>query len=362
LPKTNFSVDLFGVTSGATSSFTHSAAFARALNELLEVRFRTAQKKLPEGLSTADKAMYSRGQTHPQADFGVVVIGQPTQPVRSARWIVWETTQLPAHQREVCDSVAFLWAPSEWGRQMLINNGIDSSRVALVPLGVDCGFFQPEPPTTRSRFRFLMVGKWEIRKFSEGLLHAFATEFGENEDVELFLHAHNPYLPGFSLAEEVERTGVANTANIVLGSACSQADLRALYQSADCFVLPTRAEGWGLPILESMACGVPAIVTRYSAPLDYVTEDNGYLLDVARMVDARDSLYGIDGGQWAEPDIGHLRFLMRHVFEHRDEVREKGRCARRDAQRFTWKNSAEVAVAAIERHMGSTRDWPPNTG
>lgn len=349
---------MFGIATGATGWSTHSVGFARALDKLLEVRFRTNQKRFPEGLRASDRAMYLRGLTQGQADFGVVVIGQPIFPDRSARWIVWETTQLPAHQLELCDSVAYLWTPSEWGRQMLLANGIDESRVRVVPEGVDCEFFQPQPPPIRSRFRFLMVGKWEIRKFSEGLVRAFTAEFGEKEDVELFLHAHNSHRPGFSLADEVQRTGVANTANIVLGTPCSLTQLRELYQSADCFVLPTRAEGWGLTILESMACGVPAIVTRYSAPLDYLTEDNGYLLNVARMVDARDNLFGIECGRWAEPDIGHLRFLMRHAFEHRDEVREKGQCARQDALRFTWKNSAKVAVAAIQQHIGSTRSWP----
>ena len=47
--------------------------------------------------------------------------------------------------------------------------------------------------------------------------------------------------------------------------------LGVLYRSSDCFVLPTRGEGWGLPIIEAMACGVPVIATSWSAQCDFMT-------------------------------------------------------------------------------------------
>lgn len=182
-----------------------------------------------------------------------------------------------------------------------------------MPEGVNTEFFKPSPKK-EGRFRFLMVGKWETRKFTEGLLHAFVKEFSTREPVELYLHAHNSYIKGFSAKDRVEKAGINNEGNIILGSPCSMPVLRSLYQSADCFVLPTRAEGWGLPILESMACGVPAIVTKYSAPVDYVDETNGYPLRVEKMVEAHCEDFGIHSGMWAEPDIDHLRHLMRQAF------------------------------------------------
>lgn len=326
--------------------------FARAMNEFARVNLRTTEKLRLADFVSKDAAMLYRGLKKSQADFGVVISGQPVCPAQSARWIVWETTELPEAQKRLCGEVAFLWAPSAWGKRMLIANGISPGRVEVVPEGVDTEFFKPCTSKKESaKFRFLMVGKWETRKFCDELVRAFCSEFKATENVELFLQAHNPYIAGFSLAEKMKNLGVSNEGQIVLGSKCTQTELRELYRSAECFVLPTRSEGWGLPILESMACGVPAIVTRYSAPLDYMTEENGYLLNVARWVDAHDPVFDINTGQWTEPDVNHLRFLMRHAFQNRAEVREKGLIASRDANKFTWKRSAEIALTVINRHL-----------
>ncbi|MFK3739408.1 glycosyltransferase family 4 protein [Massilia sp. TN1-12] len=348
-------VDVVGSSAGSTGWATHAVNFAIAMNRRTPVRFRcldSPRREAAQGFFGPLRNPLLRGLKKQPGDFGVVVRGNPLLPERATRWIVWETTELPAAQREICATTRFLWTPSAWGRDNLIANGIDAARIAVVPEGVDTRFFRPAARKP-NRFRFLMVGKWESRKFPEGLLRAFTEEFAPGEPVELYLQAHNGYLPGFSLKERVERTGVRNDGSILLGEACSAAALRALYRSADCFVLPTRAEGWGLPILESMACGVPAIVTRYSAPLDYLDEANGYPLDVARMVEAHDEDFGIHGGMWAEPDIAHLRHLMRSAYQNKEERLEKGRMARLTAERFTWNHSAGIALDTIRQHLAA---------
>lgn len=343
-------VDIFGKMSGTTGWATHSVNFARALNKLTPVSFRAGRRGAVAGLLGPIRAPLLRGLRKEQGNFKLFISESPLVQENSARWIVWETTELSDSQRELCASTQFLWTPSTWGRSNLIANGIEASRIAVVPEGVDVSFFKPGIKRP-GRFRFLTVAKWETRKFSEGLLKAFTEEFTPAEDVELYLHSHNPFLPHFSLKERVEKAGFSNAGNVILGAPCNILGLRKLYQSANCFVLPTRAEGWGLPILESMACGVPAIVTRYSAPLDYLDDENSYLLNVAKMVEAHDDEFNIHTGLWAEPDIPHLRYLMRTAFQDRQLLIEKGRIARLTSERFTWENSARVALKTIKKHL-----------
>jgi glycosyltransferase involved in cell wall biosynthesis len=342
-------IDIFGVATGATGWTTHSLGFASALDSLAKVNFRTRRKvAIRQCLISERRAMFLRGLLRAPSEFGIVINGQAYPGQQAASWIVWETTVLPDQVRRQCEQTPFLWTPSSWGRQMLIENGIDAARISVVPEGVDTDFFHPAPQAEpRGRFRFLFVGKWEERKFVEGMVKAFAAEFSARDEVELVLHANNPYVTEFSSAAELQRLAVPSSCPIVLSRPGSAEDMRHLYQSADVFVCPTRAEGWGLPILEAMSCAVPAIVTRHSAPTDFMSDDVGYMLNVARMVDAKCAYFGDKPGQWAEPDIDHLRFLMRHAFENREEVRSKGLKAREEALRWTWMNSAKIALEAV---------------
>src|SRR5207302_1409289 len=55
-------------------------------------------------------------------------------------------------------------------------------------------------------------------------------------------------------------------------------ELAGLYTACDCLVHPYRGEGFGLPIAEAMACGLPVIVTGYGAALDFCNDENAFLI------------------------------------------------------------------------------------
>ena len=65
---------------------------------------------------------------------------------------------------------------------------------------------------------------------------------------------------------------------LVQGEDMPRAALRNLYAAADAFVLPTRGEGWGLPIAEAMAMALPVIATNWSGPTALLSTHNSYPL------------------------------------------------------------------------------------
>jgi glycosyltransferase involved in cell wall biosynthesis len=269
---------------------------------------------------------------------------------RRVAYVVWETTAMPADKVAILRTLDEVWTPSGWGRGLLVANGLDADRVGVVPEGVDVETFRPDGKAREGRrpFRFLFVGKWEERKGVELLVEAFCEEFRADEPVELVLHASNPYLPRFDLDAHVRRAvGGRRAAPVTASHPLDEDALVRLYNSCDAFVLPTRAEGWGLPVTEAMACGLPVIVTDYSAPAEYLSDDCAYLIPVERLVPVYDPYFFPAGsalGVWAEPDAGALRALMRRAFENPEEAREKGRRARESVRAsLTWDHAAAAA-------------------
>jgi glycosyltransferase involved in cell wall biosynthesis len=266
-------------------------------------------------------------------------------------YTVSDSSRIP---RAVADFLARadqVWVPSAWGRGILAQSGVDPGNIRVVPEGVDCTRFgPPEHETPRSLFRFLSIGKWEERKGIVDLVRTFCRAFRPHDPVELVLHAHNPYVPGLDLRGSLaEVLAGAKSAPIRISDPLPLEGLISLMQTSDAFVLPTRGEGWGLPILEAMACGLPCIVTNYGGHLTFANESSCFLIDVDRMVPVEDPTWtrALDWGEWAQPDLDHLAHLMRHLVEHRDQARAVGRAARCAALQWSWDNAARIALGYL---------------
>lgn len=291
----------------------------------------------------------------------MVVLGSPLK----IAWTVFEGTRIPEpHQRRL-RRMDMIWAPSEWGCDTLAAAGFAPEMLRVVPEGVDAEVFRPAEPGSRDDavFRFLCVGKWERRKGTAELVRAFCEEFDADEPVELVMHCgaawERPLDYRLEIAQEIARAG-GGSPRIVPSDRLDRDGLVRLMQRCHAFVLPTRAEGWGLPVLEAMACGLPAIVTDYSGLREFANERNAYLIPVERMVPLEDREFYdplLDWGEWAQPDLAQLRRLMRFVYNNPDRAREKGRLSREDAaQLWTWDRAARIAKSHIEELRASIRN------
>jgi glycosyltransferase involved in cell wall biosynthesis len=349
-------IDIYGFFAGASGVGTHTRNFAAALardNDVRAIRWERGGGafRIQDGKLTA-------ADPEPPAEVAIsMTLDRADMVVGRYRIVVfaWETTRISARQRAVLLSFDEIWVPSHWGRAILIANQIPSASVYVIPEGADPRFFAPPATPPAGPFRFLCVGKWEERKGIAGLSRCFASTFSPEEEVELILHAHNPYIRGFSMESALAGLGLGPCPPIRPSTPVARHELAALYRACHAFVLPTRGEGWGLPILEAMACGLPTIATGYSATLDYLNESNGFPIRVGGMVPVDDPLFyraDEDWGDWAEPDWSHLAATMRFVFDHRDEARTRGARARADVlAHWTW----EEAAAAANRRLAAAR-------
>jgi glycosyltransferase involved in cell wall biosynthesis len=237
-----------------------------------------------------------------------------------------------------------VWVPASFNVETFRASGVRVP-VRVMPLGVDVDYFHPGIRDFRpsSRFTFLSVFEWGERKAPEVLLRAFAEEFKPSEDVLLLLSVFNRD-PDVDVRAQVAALDLPPSApvTVMVNPEFADYQMGSLYRSADCFVLPTRGEGFGMPVLEAMACGLPVIATDWSGPADFLHEGVGYPLQSRALVPARARCPYYHGFEWADPDPEHLRSLLRHVVEHPDEARAKGAAAAEAvAAGLTWQHAAQ---------------------
>lgn len=172
-----------------------------------------------------------------------------------------------------------LWVYSHFVRTHAVRSGVLAKKVRVIPLGFDQRVFGTGS-VQRDRkglTRFLFVGGANQRKGLDILLDAFQLAFERTDAVELVVKAHTSI---FYPKNRDLLGGRRTKGNIrVISAHLDDCDLEKLYRSASVVVLPYRAEGFALPLLEAMASGTPVLAPRFGPCLDYCTEENSFLME-----------------------------------------------------------------------------------
>jgi glycosyltransferase involved in cell wall biosynthesis len=267
-----------------------------------------------------------------------------------------EVTGIPADWVEQANALDEIWVPSQFNKETFAASGVKRP-IHVMPLGVDTNYFHPFIKSRRleDRFTFMSVFEWGERKAPEVLLQAYNQEFSSSDDVLLLLKVINTD-PAVNIERHVEAMRLRSDRApvvMVLNQNIPSYQMGSLYCSSDCFVLPTRGEGWGMPTLEAMACGLPTISTHWSAQTEFFNQDVGYPIDLKRLIPAVAKCPYYEGFEWADPDVDHLASLMRHVYENRSEARAKGlRASIWARENWTWLHAAKRIKTRLSEISG----------
>jgi hypothetical protein len=268
-----------------------------------------------------------------------------------------ETRRLHKDYVERCNCADEIIVPSKWCKDMFEESGVRKP-MTVVPLGVDTSIYRPglEPigfSKSLKPFVFLAVFGWSLRKGYDVLLRAYFEEFTSDEPVTLLLSTRY-----FGSADEskkrIIRDEIAKMRSMVrnpkqphlafFGDVLSDEMMPQMFAAADCYVLISRGEGFGLPMIEAGACDIPVISSRYSGHTDFLDDDNSYLVDVDGFESAERNLawisYFYENAEFpifGPKAVEQTRHLMRHVYEHPEEAAAKSkRLHEKVVKEYNW--------------------------
>jgi len=288
---------------------------------------------------------------------------------RKILYTMMETShKVHKHYAERLNLADEIWTPTTWCKETFKNSNV-YPEIRVMPLGVDTKRYKPglEPinfgPKIRG-FRFLSQSGWSYRKGFDVLIRAFLEEFSNKDDVTLILSTRfagglsqkskDRLLSDFKYFRSLVKKKDNELPHIVLHSTYTpEAQMPNLYNSAHCFVLISRGEGWGLPYCEAASCGLPIIASDHGGQRDFLTKENSYLVEPTSYFVTKVQDPAFKNLAWIShfyedqefPDyegeaFEQVKHHLRTVYEHYEEAQRKAEILREVMlSKYDWSHS-----------------------
>ncbi len=178
-------------------------------------------------------------------------------------------------QKSEFNMTDYVMAVSEFAKSTMVEAGLPASKIYVNHPGVDLSSFYPGDKCD-DVFRVIQVGTVSYNKGVQYLMDAFV-EANINNSELLFVGREN----SCPIIEEYKNK-YSDKSNIKFIGHVKQKELRNLYINSSISVLPSLADGFGMVVPQSLACGTPVIVSNNTGAKDIIVNgENGFVLDTA---------------------------------------------------------------------------------
>ena len=263
---------------------------------------------------------------------------------------VFETDKIRDDWVADCMRADITWVPSKFCEKSFKDSGV--TNVEYMPYGFN--FYDTNETIQQldndKRFKFLFVNQWSERKFAEQTVRTFCETFNKNDDVVLYIRADIP--PGLEFIGITNTTKLAqidtikrdnpDSPQLILLDRVDDNTLLKLYNSVDCLLSPSRAEGVGRPMVEAMSMGTPVITTNWSSMPEFVNKTNGLLVEGEctniNLPSYEQEIYSLmPNMHWATPNVDDISKQLIYAVDNPDALIKLGLKARSDVrEQFDW--------------------------
>ncbi|MEG5043757.1 tetratricopeptide repeat protein [Microcoleus sp. B4-C1] len=280
--------------------------------------------------------------------------------------IFFEDTRITAEALETAKKYSVIVAGSNWNADVLRSHGL--TNVAMVHQGIDPTIFHPAPKSNLFGDRFVIFsgGKLEYRKGQDIVIAAFKRFRAKHPEALLLTTWHN-FWPQYMLG--IEQTGnVAGLPNINRDGSLgisqwlvanglpvdSFIDIGLIpnhltgqiLREADCAVFTNRCEGGtNLVAMESMACGIPTILSANTGHLDLIYSNICYPLWSQGRVKLTAPFSGVEG--WGESEVAEVVEALEQVYTNREQAKSRGLAAANFMLDWTWEKQVKRFLDVI---------------
>ncbi len=245
----------------------------------------------------------------------------------NAIFTMWEADQFTAEWVAILNRASRIFVPSDWGADCMRTAGV-TVPISIVPLGHDPLTYYPDGSFSEICTFGTAAALWGggIRKNTLRLIELFQRAFPDETDVRLRV----------KVTSRCELPECGDPRIEILRTYLRPEALADWYRSLTVFVNTSYSEGFGLHLLEAMACGRAIVSTNYSGVTAYFDDEVGYAVDHRLIPIQENPIYR---GRWAEPYDRSLIAALRRVYEMPAEARRKGERAAVRARCLTWKET-----------------------
>lgn len=270
-----------------------------------------------------------------------------TPDERTAIYTMWETDTLTPSDVAKLNHAGLVIVPSRWQVECFRRSGV-TVPIEVAPLGYDPLVFHddgsaPEVCTFGTAGALVAGG---MRKNAQRMIDLFRQAFPTEQDVRLRVKIS----PTSPTVDDYDDPRID-----LIRATLPYPQLATWYRSLTAYLNGSLGEGFGLHLIEAMACGRPVITANYSGLTAFFDPTVGYVVD-HKLVAVSNDIYT---GHWAEPDDASLIARMREIHADTDEARQVGQRAASRAANFTWRKSGRKIAAVLRKYGMLPADGEP---